>query len=97
MTEDKPITFETVRFASNEMEKGYWAAIKPMLDSLTDEEIEKIPDILSQPTVKAAAEKYGICDIIMRRKAKNKYDNIYIYCISGRIFKGETKEYTFTD
>jgi hypothetical protein len=84
----REIEFETVKFAANELAKNVWFTIKVMLDSLTDEEIEKIPDVLTEDQRKAA-ERYGICDIINR---DDKYT--YIYWTGGYIFKGETKTIT---
>jgi hypothetical protein len=56
--------FQTIKFAAGEMAKSQWAALKPMLDSLSDEEIEKIPDI--EPGAREVAERFGITDIIDR-------------------------------
>lgn len=88
----RPIEFEIVRFSVNELTKGIWAAIKPMLDSLSDEEIEKIPSILSEPSAKEIAERYGICDIIDR---KGKW--ISVYFLGGHLMKGETKFHNLDD
>lgn len=84
------LEFESIRFISWEMEKGNWTAINAMLRLLSDEEFGKIPSILEMPTVKEAAEKYGICDSIPRNNYKYWVD---VYAISGSIFKGESKTY----
>ena len=88
----RPIEFATVTTSINELTRGMWAAIKPMLDSLSDEEIEKMPSILSEPSVKEAAERYGINDIIDRN---GKW--IYIYFLGGYLMKGETTLHNYDD
>ena len=50
-TMSRPIEFATVTTSINELTRGMWAAIKPMLDSLSDEEIEKFIDWLAKPNI----------------------------------------------
>ena len=87
----REITFEIVKFSADEFAKATWFSIKAMLDSLTDEEIEKIPSVLTLEQ-KISAERYGICDIISR---DGKF--IYVYWTGGYLFKGETILSTFVE
>ena len=84
-----PLTFETIKETAWAQAIANWGVMKVMLESLTDEEIEKIPDIGER---KEAAERYGINDVLMRRVGTKHYKNTYVYFLSGYLFKGETKD-----
>ena len=85
----REIEFNDVRLCADELNKGFWQTIKVMIDSMSDEEIEKIPSILGDNHARKAAERYGICDVIDRN---GKWINIY--WLGGYLMKGETNFHT---
>lgn len=77
---------DNVTYAAYELAKGSWAAIRVMLDALSDEELSKLPNRENEPDAIKFAERFGICDILIR---DDKY--IHVYYISGYLFTGKTQ------
>lgn len=84
-------TFEMVNVISWEMMKSNWAYISGLLYSLPEEEFNKIPDV--SPEAKVAAEKWGICDSILR--GRKTFVNVYY--LSGYLTKGEAQTLTYDE